>query len=298
MSKKSPSIIGVVVKATHPRALELTSTLLGWLGSRGVDIRLDTEIAAQFSAGAPAPAKFTPIERSRVTSECEKIIVLGGDGTLISVCRHPSPLSPVIVGVNLGTLGFLTEVTLEELYSVLDSALSDKAVLEKRYLLQVGISRSGGGTEQFFAFNDIVLTKPALARIFGTEFFVDDQFAAAVHGDGLIIATPAGSTAYSLAAGGSIVHPQVNALLVTPICPHSLTSRPLVIPGSSTVRLRLASASKDEEVLLTFDGQQGTEIAFGDEIRVITSERYVRFARYPLRSYFQILATKLKWASA
>ena len=289
-----PVSIGVVVKPTHPRAVELTADLLAWLNHRGLEARLDSEMAPQIDSSA---LKFTPIERSRITAECDPIVVLGGDGTLISVCRYPSDTSPVIVGVNLGTLGFLTEVTLDEMYSVIESVLAKKSTCERRSLLQVDVSRTDGSTERFNAFNDIVVTKPALARIFGTEFFVDNQFAAAVHGDGLIVATPAGSTAYSLAAGGSIVHPQVNALLLTPICPHSLTSRPLVIPGTSTIRLRIASASREEKVLLTVDGQQGTEISYGDDITVVLSPSSVLFAKYPLRSYFQILATKLKWAN-
>lgn len=297
MTAKRP-IVGIVAKPAHPRAVELTESLLTWLASRAVNVRLDAEIAALLPAAAEKDGPgFKVIERSRITAECDPIIVLGGDGTLISVCRHPSPASPVIVGVNLGTLGFLTEIAVDELYPALETVLAGKAALERRNLLQVKVTRAAGGSESFFAFNDIVVNKPELARIFGTEYFVDDKFAAAVHGDGLIIATPAGSTAYSLAAGGSIVHPQVNALLITPICPHSLTNRPLVIPGNSTIRMRLASASEDEQVLLTVDGQQGIEIVFGDEISVTTSDRCVQFVKNQQRNYFQILATKLKWAN-
>ncbi len=289
-------IVGVVSKPQEA-AKKRTIEVISWLEQRGVSYRIDAEIAAFL--GFDREKSDILLERERFTSECNIIVVLGGDGTMISVSRHPSKKPARIIGVNLGTLGFLTEVTLDELFATLEFALQGKEKKEARFLLQTDVVRNGKVAETFNAINDVVITKEALARIFGIKLAVNNEFAALIRGDGVIVSTPVGSTAYSLAAGGSIVHPMVKALLVTPICPHSLTTRPLVLPGDSKVELEIVSSSKEpkNEVFLTIDGQEGMALLDGDQLRVTTSESYVYFVKSPTRSYFEVLGTKLKWAN-
>ncbi|MCL4129663.1 UNVERIFIED_CONTAM: hypothetical protein GTU68_029986, partial [Idotea baltica] len=224
--------IGIIAKVAHPEAKPLATELIGWLKKRSLNFVIEQNTVDSLGLG-----DVNSVAREELSSSAGIIVVLGGDGTLISVCRHPSPLTPTIIGVNLGTLGFLTEVVPEELFIALDNVLEDKAKLEERHLFECRVVRNGAELTTMHALNDVVITKQALARIFALEVLIDDERAATVRGDGIILATPAGSTAYSLAAGGSIVHPQVKALLMTPICPHSLTSRPLVLPATCELQL-------------------------------------------------------------
>ena len=295
--QKKFSTIGIAAKTTQPIAHKLTRDLIDWIKDRGFSFLLDREIGTEIGLSKTNPELV--VERNRLTTLCNPVVVLGGDGTLISVSRHPSKSSPIIVGVNIGTLGFLTEITVEELYPTLEKILVGKGNIEKRPLLKVKVVRHNKEVNQYLAINDVVITKQALARIFGLHLSVDKQFAALIRGDGAIVATPVGSTAYSMAAGGSIVHPQVDALLVTPICPHSLTSRPLVLPASSDINLKVASplTSYNDEVHLTIDGQEGMQLHADDEVSVTTSEHSVFFAKSSSKSYFEILGTKLKWAN-
>ncbi len=291
------TIFGIAAKPTSELAISLTKQLLGWLMARGIQTAIDCECAGRLDLIDYAGVQV--VERAKLTSLCDPIAVLGGDGTLISVCRHPasnparSTKVPRVIGVNLGTLGFLTEIRPEELYGVVESVLAGEALTDRRSLLQCEKHTEPG--VRLYAFNDIVLTKDALARIVTIDVFVDDQFAAALRGDGVIVSSPSGSTAYSLSAGGSIVHPQVSALLVTPICPHSLTSRPLVLPASSSVMLR--NIDSDGDVFMTMDGQVGRPLKSGDEIVISTSAFEIEFVKPPRLSYFEALATKLKWGS-
>ena len=283
--------VGLVAKVSQPKAISLAADVIAWLEQRSEPYVLspDLSLALQIQ-GQTVPLEEMP-SRARV------VVVLGGDGTLISACRHPSANPPIIVGVNLGTLGFLTEIASDELFDILDSAISGQVPIEERPLLE---TKAYSGSECQFsstAINDIVVTKSAMARIFGVEVWVDGHFAVLVRGDGVIVSTPGGSTAYSLSAGGSIVHPQVDALLVTPICPHSLSNRPLVLAGNSEIALRVLPSDDQNqgEIFLTIDGQEGFAMGEGGEVRVKTSEHVVRFARSPKRNYFSVLATKLKW---
>ncbi len=295
------SIIGLAAKVEHPLAKGLASRFLTWAEERGQPclFDLDTGTLLGLQPGASSGNGPGVCPRSELTTRCALVVVLGGDGTLISVCRHPSPQVPKIIGVNLGTLGFLTEVAVEELLPTLELAVSGRAVMERRTLLAATVRRNGESIAEYHAINDVVITKEALARIFGIDMEIDGAQAAHVRGDGVIVATPSGSTAYSLAAGGSIVHPSVQAILITPICPHSLTSRPLVLPSSCQVKLRVASesAAPNDQVYLTIDGQIGMELLDKDEVAVTSSPYAVDFVRSPCRNYFQVLATKLKWAN-
>ncbi len=294
---RSQVVVGIVAKPNQPVANLLTKELIKYLESNKIDYRLDVDIAAEL--GLPAENNERIVERATLTAVANPIVVLGGDGTLISVSRHPVKTPPTIIGVNLGTLGFLTEITIEELFPTLEAVLAGSARLEKRYLLDTTVMRGAETVATFSAVNDAVITKEALARIFGVELLINGEFAALLRGDGVIVATPGGSTAYSLSAGGSIVHPQVEALLVTPICPHSLTTRPLVLPGTSRVTLKIAGTAKLKpgEVFLTIDGQVGMALSEGDIVESTLSTHSVIFAKSPSRGYFDILGAKLKWAN-
>ncbi len=294
MSERKP-VVGVVAKPANPHAKKLTQKLIDYLVDRKISFLVDESTAQELKPAAVTTDTIIP--RKSLAQICSPIVVLGGDGTLISVCRHAFEPAPIIIGVNLGTLGFLTEIAMEELFPTLEAVIAGSAVLERRFLLDTSVHRSGRKVAEYTAINDVVATKEALARIFAIELSIDGEFAALVRGDGLIVATPGGSTAYSLAAGGSIVHPLVDAVLVTPICPHSLTSRPLVLPGRSRLSLKVFSNAKGETVFLTVDGQDGMPLYSGDQVQVTTSTYSVLFAKSPSKHYYEILGTKLKWGT-
>lgn len=295
MAENNHVVVGVVAKHTHSIAGKLTQKVIDWLREREIEFRVDERTAENLTL------KHVPIDatvpRKELTRQCSPIVVMGGDGTLISVCHHPAERPPVIVGVNLGTLGFLTEITTQELFASLEKVLAGKADLERRFLLEAEVETGSGKPEKVMATNDVVITKKAIARIFTIDAYVDGEFAASSRGDGIIVSTPGGSTAYSLAAGGSIVHPRVNALALTPICPHSLTIRPLILPGNSKICLKIAQETNAEEVYLTIDGQEGHPLHPGDRVTLTTSNYSFLFVRSPSKTYYQILGTKLKWAS-
>ncbi len=290
----SNTVVGVVAKQSHPDSLRLMELVFSALRQNKVDYLVCADTAAELNLSIPAEQL---VKRELLTQTCSPIVVLGGDGTLISVCRHAAPKPPVILGVNLGTLGFLTEITSEELPEMLEATLNGSAKLEQRTLLDVAVIRNGQEAEHYNALNDVVLTKAALARIYGIDLAVDGDSAALIRGDGCIVATPGGSTAYSLAAGGSIVHPQVDALLITPICPHSLTSRPLVVPGRSEISLTVDEDASGSNVFLTIDGQEGMPLKSGDQVVITTSENKMFFVKSQSKNYYEILGAKLKWAN-
>ena len=294
--------IGIVAKPSEPKAIELAKRLIDWLQTKSMDFVVDDQIVSDPALSPEANTWTSPLPslpRSEFTSRCNPIVVLGGDGTFISVARHPDETPKTIIGVNMGSLGFLTEISSGEVIPILESVLSGNTPLESRYLLEATIYRDEKKLSSFFAMNDFVITKEALARIFPVKVTIDDCPAAKIRGDGLIVATPGGSTAYSLAAGGSIVHPAVQALLMTPICPHSLTVRPLVLPGDSKLSLVIGKEhGRNDSFFLTVDGQEGMEILAGDTIEITTSNFTYIVARSPGRSYYDILGEKLSWASS
>ena len=288
--------IGIAAKPNNPDAAPVMDSLIQWLEQRNLRFYLDQNAADYLAPGCSKSASI--IARENLTSECSPIVVLGGDGTLISVCRHAATVPPVIVGVNLGTLGFLTEITVAELLTVMESVIDGSAPLQERFLVDAQIKHKNGHSESFSAVNDIVITKDTLARIFTVDVYVDGIFAAPIRGDGVIVGTPGGSTAYSLAAGGSIVHPRVEALLLTPICSHSLTTRPLVLPGDSEIELCPADILNVGAVFLSVDGQAGRLLNENEKVVVRTSPHSFFFARSPSKTYYEVLGTKLKWATS
>jgi NAD+ kinase len=294
MAQRTPSIarVGIVAKAHLRAATTHLVDIAAWLDARGVQAVVETETAKLMPpAGGRAVAS-----KAALAAGVDIVLVLGGDGTLLSMadCIGEAGSGIPILGVNFGSLGFLTEVTLPELYPSLEAALEGRAHIEKRMMLRSVTVRDGKTFSELIALNDAVITKAARSRMIDLSVFAGDEFVTRVKADGLIIATPTGSTAYNLAAGGPIVEPTVDAIILTPIAPHTLTNRPIVIPATSAVRVQPNMEERDE-VFVTFDGQAGFQLQAGDEITVRRSETTLRLIRPSTRGYFEVLRTKLKW---
>ena len=279
--------VGVIAK---PRRLEageeIIRSLKAWLEEKGVEVFLDRDTAAMIH-------EDSSYQKSDIPSQVKMIIVLGGDGTLISVARLVEGLDIPILGVNVGGLGFLTEVTLEELYSLLERVLAGDYVIDRRILLNTHIHRQGERITQYSVVNDVVVNKGALARIIELEVYINQQYVTTFRADGLIVSTPTGSTAYSLAAGGPIVYPAMGALILTPISPHTLTHRPIVIPDD--VKIEVILNVDQVDVHATLDGQVGFALKYRDVVEIRKSNNNVPLIRSNSRSYYHILRTKLKW---
>jgi NAD+ kinase len=284
--------VGIVAKSHLREATPHLIAIESWLAARGHETVFETATAALMP---PSPGR-TVADKPALVTGVDLLVVLGGDGTLLSVADSAgaADVDVPILGVNFGSLGFLTEATLPELYPSLESALSGAARVEARMMLRATTFRGGKVLPDHLALNDVVITKAARARMTDLSVFVGDEFVTRVKADGLIVATPTGSTAYNLAAGGPIVQPVLEAIVLTPIAPHMLTNRPIVIPASSMVRVQPMMAERDE-LYVTFDGQAGYQLEAGDEVRIRCAERRVRLLRPSARSYFEVLRQKLKW---
>ncbi len=276
-------------------AAGVLAELAGWLEARNVRAVFETETASL--AGLPSGRPTST--RDELPRECDVIVVLGGDGTFIGMAGRiaRADVDVPILGVNFGSLGFLTEITLPELYPALEAVLAGTAVIEERAMLRASTTRDGQVFEDHIVLNDIVITKGALSRIVEMAVAVGRDPVTRVRADGLIVATPTGSTAYNLAAGGPIVHPAVDAMLLTPIAPHTLTNRPIVIPASSEVHVRPIMESNDE-VFVTFDGQAGFPLRAADTVTITRAPRPLRVVKSAARTYFHLLRSKLKWGGA
>jgi NAD+ kinase len=286
------SRVGILAKTQLHAATADLIELGEWLCARGVRPIYETETALLMP---PAESRST-MDRLTLASSVDMVLVLGGDGTLLGMADRIGEAGSgiPILGVNFGNLGFLTEVTLSELYTSLDAALTGSALVEERMMLRATIVRNGSMLSQSIAANDAVVTKTARSRMIDLSVYVGDEFVTRVRADGLIIATPTGSTAYNLSAGGPIVQPSVDAMLITPIAPHTLANRPIVIPGASTVRIEPNIEERDE-VVLTLDGQSSRRIEAGDDVSVQRAPQPLRLIKPTTRSYFEVLRTKLKW---
>jgi NAD+ kinase len=284
--------VGVVAKSRLQVAAPHLVDVEQWLHDRDVEATFETATAALM----PPSQTRRVAEKPSLVSEVGLVLVLGGDGTLLSMADHigRAGLNVPILGVNFGSLGFLTEVTLPELYPALEAALAGRAPIEERLTLRATIARPSGASSTEVAVNDVVINKGARSRLIDLSISVGDGLVTTVRADGLIVATPTGSTAYNLAAGGPIVQPSVDALVLTPIAPHTLTNRPIVIPSSSTVRVKPMIEERDE-VFVTFDGQAGCELHAGDEISICRASQPMRLVRPATRSYFEVLREKLNW---
>ncbi|MCX7794047.1 MAG: NAD(+)/NADH kinase [Thermodesulfovibrionales bacterium] len=277
--------IGIISKTGRPEPIEILEDLLVWLKNSGIEIVLDKETAEKLQINGTS--------RQEIPDLVDLIIVLGGDGTLLSVARLVAGRDVPILGVNLGTLGFLTEVSRDEIKDAIGKLLKGEYSIEKRIMLLAKVIRNGKEISTNNVLNDVVINKGALARIIDLETFIDERFVTLFKADGLIVSTPTGSTAYNLSAGGPIIYPTLDCMVLTPICPHTLTNRPIVLPGSSKIEVRLRSESQD--VYLTLDGQIGFNLMRNDSVIITKADFRISLVIPPEKNYFEILRTKLSW---
>lgn len=278
--------IGVFAKKNHPDVEQIASIIVRRFLAAGIEVLMEDSLAEQVGQ----VNGFSPED---IPPQVDLIIVLGGDGTLISVARLIGEAQVPIVGVNLGQLGFLTEITREELPEMLDRLIAGDYRVSERMMIDAFIHREDKVVGKYTMLNDAVINKGALARIIDMETYVDGRHLSTYKADGLIVSTPTGSTGYSLAAGGPIIYPEINSLLITPICPHMLTNRPVIIWSRSVIEIEVKF--QDDVVFFTADGQVGHKLLPGDRVEIRRSELRTRLVSSPSREYFQILRTKLSW---
>ena len=287
LSSSSHSKVAAII--SRPARSEVARTvpeLLAWLHAHGYEVIVDPE-TAKYSNGEEE------VSRSQMSSRSlDLVVVLGGDGTLLSAARATAAIDVPLLGVNLGSLGFLTDVPLFSLFSMLEAITKGEAAVEQRSLMQCDLLRGEEVLGSYLVFNDAVVNKTAIARLNNYDLFIDKIFVSSYRADGMIVATPTGSTAYSLSAGGPVLMPSVNAFVITPVAPHSLTHRPLVVPDSTVVELVLRS--EEEVAYLSLDGQPGLDLCDGDRVRCRRSEHRVSLFRTD-HDFFHVLRTKLKW---
>jgi NAD+ kinase len=279
--------VGIVAKPDAPRAAGVLGRLVEWLGERGFGVWLEKE-----TAGLVPAARATAAAKADLAGQVDLIVVLGGDGTLLSMARAVGDLGVPLLGVNLGGLGFLTATTLDEMLPALEALLAGRMAVEERMMLGARVIRNGQRLAEHAALNDVVITKSAMSRIVDLSVSVEGQYATAYRADGLIISTPTGSTAYSLSAHGPILFPTMDAIVLTPICSHTLTNRPIVLPGTLRIEVTLLT---DQEVMLTVDGQVGFNLRERDTVEVQQAASRIRLVRFPHKDFFSVLRTKLKW---
>lgn len=277
--------IGIICKIGVPEPAKILKGLVPWLKQKGYKIFVDSDIASFI--------KLKGYDRSEIPDRADIIIVIGGDGTMLRVCRLVGGRDIPILGVNIGGLGFLTEVKQDEIYDVLEKVLNGKCPVEERIMLEARIYRENENVAEYVVVNDVVVNKGALARIIDLETFIDHDYVTTFKADGLIVATPTGSTAYALSAGGPILYPTLKSIVLAPICPHMLTNRPIVLPDTVLIEMILRSPSED--VFLTVDGQVGCALNLNDIIEVKKSPFKTQLLAPCGKKYFRILRTKLKW---
>jgi NAD+ kinase len=278
--------IGVVVKRDRAQAAELGRELIAWLSQRNVTTLVEAESAAQLGCSRG-------VTKEAIIAAAEMVVVLGGDGTLLSVARLMRVRAIPILGVNLGNFGFLTALTSDELMPMMGRILAGDFEVEQRMTLEVTLRRADVPPISRQVLNEAVITKGALARIIDLETAVNGQHLCVYKADGLIVTTPTGSTAYSLSAGGPIVHPSVGVTVLSPICPHTLTHRPMVLPDSATVAVTVRSPHED--VVLTLDGQEGIALRNNDLVSICKAKTSVPLVQSATRNYFDVLRSKLRW---
>lgn len=279
--------LGIVAKTDREEARTVVPQLLKWCADRGIQPVLEKETAALCPEATVAMAG-----RPELPGQSDLLLVLGGDGTLLSMARLVGDLGVPILGVNLGGLGFLTALTLDELFPALEAYLRGELVIEERMLLEARVFRQGERLGEYAALNDVVITKSAMSRIIDLSVSVDGRHATAYRADGLIISTPTGSTAYNLSTGGPILFPTMDAVVLTPIAPHTLSNRPIVLPGAQRIDVTLRG---DQEVMLTMDGQVGVRLRERDVVQIEKAAARIRLLRFRQKDFFSVLRTKLKW---
>jgi NAD+ kinase len=278
--------VGICVKPAQPQLADMVRALEKWLVERGIEAYPDPESGRWTDAPAQA--------RGELAGRVDAVVVLGGDGTLLAVARAIGDRDVPILGVNLGTLGFLAEIAREEIFPTLTDVLAGRFRIEERMRLDVSVDRDGLSLGRYLALNDAVISNTALSRMVHLETRADGAEVTTYHADGLIVATPTGSTAYSLSAGGPLVYPTMEALVLTPISAHTLTHRPLVLPETSEVQVRVSDA-RGGHVHLTVDGQVGRELVENDLVTVRRAASPARLLVDPRRTRFDVLRAKLRW---
>ena len=282
--------IGII---SRPRRVDISAIvppLQKWLEARNLHAQYDQETAS--SLGTESQGKT----RAELATESDLLLVLGGDGTLLSAAREAAPHGIPILPINLGSLGFLTSFTLQEMYPALEETLAGHLAASERVMLHAALIRDGKTLDDQRVLNEVVINKGALARMIEVKLSIDQDFVCRYRADGLIVATPTGSTAYSLSAGGPIVHPNVESIIVTPICPHTLSDRPLVVGDKCCVEMNLVGPA--DSVYLTLDGQKGLQMQSNDRVRIFRAEERLKLIQPKRKSYYEILRSKLKWGEA
>ena len=279
--------IGIISRPRRSNLAVVVPPLLKWLEAHGIQTLFDEETASSLSDGSKGQT------RQRVADSSQLLLVLGGDGTMLAAARLAAPRGIPILPINMGSLGFLTSFTVDELHPALDDTLEGRFSLSERVMISVELERAGKVIDNQRVLNEMVVNKGALARMIELELTIDSDFVCRYRADGLIVATPTGSTAYSLSAGGPIVHPAVEAFVITPICPHTLSDRPLVVRDSSCIEMKLSGNT--ESVFLTLDGQRGIPLQPTDRVRVCRAKEMLKLIQPRKKSYFEILRSKLKW---
>jgi len=288
-SPQSPArqkIVAIISKPDRPELSTALPALEQWLQQHNYEVVVDQESTAYFSASSVVP-------RSELAKRSPHLaLVLGGDGTLLSAARAVAKVGTLILGVNLGTLGFMTELPLADLYLALEAIGKEHYIVDNRSMLSCSLVRGGGIVATHTALNELVVSKSAIARLNHFELFVNAEFVSSYKADGLIVATPTGSTAYSLGAGGPILEPDVDAFVITPVSPHGLTHRPVVV--RDTVEIEIQVKTGQEDGYLSLDGQVGMPVRDGDSVRCVKAQYPARLLRFQ-KTFFEVLATKLKW---
>ncbi len=282
--------IGVISRPRRVDVSGIVPPLMQWLAARNIHAHYDQETATSLKETAGGKT------RSQLATESDLLLVLGGDGTLLSAAREAAPRGIPVLPINLGSLGFLTSFTLQELYPALEETLAGHLAASERVMLHAALTRNGKTRDDQLVLNEVVINKGALARMIEVKLSIDQDFVCRYRADGLIVATPTGSTAYSLSAGGPIVHPNVESIIITPICPHTLSDRPLVVGDRCCVEMNLVGPA--ESVYLTLDGQKGMLMQSGDRVRIFRAEQRLKLIQPKRKSYYEILRSKLKWGEA
>jgi len=292
MTVSSIKRVGIVLKPHQPDALKTLCELTIWLAERGISLLGGPEIEHERIAHKTGCA-VQAIEADKLASSVDLILVLGGDGTMIATARLMGDTEVPVLGINYGGLGYLAEFRIEELYTALESILAGNYRLDKRVMLEIELLRGKEHVTRNRVLNDVVINKSALARIIEIEAYLNRQFVNSFRADGLIVSTPTGSTAYNLSAGGPVIFPSMNGVVITPICPFTLSNRPIVVPDDSFVELCLKT--QQEDVSLTLDGQVGFPLRVDDRVVIRKSQTTFNLVQPTNRNYFDVLRDKLRW---
>ena len=279
--------VGIIYKHNFAPARNEALKLESWLTGKGISV-FSEEMSARSQRDSCSE------ESSNIPRDVDFVVVLGGDGTLLGAARKVAEYGVPILGVNLGGLGFLTEIPIKRVFAVIQMMLRGKLETEKRLMLETTVVRKGEEVCRFVVLNDVVINKGPLARIIDLDVYINDGFLTTFRADGLIVSTPTGSTAYNLSAGGPVLYPTLESFILTPICPFALTNRPIILPDSHVISIRLTKEIEDQ-VSLTFDGQLGFKFSYGDVVQVHKSDKKIKLIKSPDQSYFEILREKLMW---